>query len=348
MSKTVLVTPKLTTDSASYWAMFYCAILKTILYQKNLTYRLKGSSLQSYRGELTNPANFFRSMKANIRNHGFEYLMIDFLRSSDGKELRDKLLNRLLERFGVHDFEHKFMNVFKLGDDSTLYDEISKYDDPNVKVLVPGNKVQEFKRTKPLITGFTYPVSNIAQNFPWADLLIMVSDGRSHTYGFVGEVEGHHGEKLLQSSYWLKKEGIKSRHTTFALGASDRKARIDDVIVKENVVLTSDDSGREIVHFSNSNEFIKSFSHTLNNVELCLDGHYSNIEIIDESHKKIVSIIADGWAKDLPDVIQDLERFIKYDVYIDEYSYQSDEQTGTIFKPSPIVQNNQFHLHRIR
>ncbi|EIE1286461.1 hypothetical protein ACIX9V_004382 [Vibrio vulnificus] len=347
MSKTVLVTPKFITDSASYWAMFYCAILKTILYQKNLTYNLKGSSLQSYRGELKHPANFFNAMKGSIRNHGFEYLMIDFLRSNDGKDLRDILIGRLLERFGVHDFEYNFMNVFKLGEDSTLYDEIVEYDDPDVKVLVPGS-VQAFTRAKKILTGFTYPVSNIARSFPSADLLIMVSDGKSHTYGFVGEVEGHHGEKLLQSTYWKKDDGIKGRYTTFALGASDRKI-IDGIKVKQNVVLHSDVSGREIVNFSNANEFIKAFHHAINNITLCLSGHYSNLDGLDDSHRKIVNIIADGWNKNLPDVVKDLERYIQYDVSIDEYSYQSDsnEHTGTVFKPSPIIQNNQFHLHRI-
>lgn len=328
--------------------MFYCAILKTILYQKNLTYKLEGDTLLSYRGQLKNPANFFNDMKGNVRNHGFEYLMIDFLRSNDGKDLRDILINRLLERFGIHDFEYKFMNVFKLGEDSTLYDEIVEYKDPDVKVLAP-REVQTFHRAKKILTGFTYPVSNIAKSFPFADLLIMVSDGKSHTYGFVGEVEGHHGEKLLQSTYWKKNNGIKGRYTTFALGASDRKI-IDGIKVKENVVLYSDESDREIVNFSNANEFIKSFHHAINNITLCLSGHYSNLGGLDDSHKKIVSIIADGWSKNLPDVIQDLERYIQYDVNINEYSYQSDndEGSGTVFKPSPIIQNNQFHLHRIK
>lgn len=346
MSKTVFVTPKSLNDSASYWAMFYCAILKTILYQKNLPYALKGSSLQSYRGELEHPSNFFNSMKASVRNHAFEYLMMDFLRSNDGKGIRAKLIDELLARFGIHGFKYKLINVFKLGGDSTLYAEISDYDNPKVTVFVPNSTV-EFEADKEhndLI--FIFPVDQIATKFRYSDLLIMISDGE-RTFGFVGEVEGLHGEKLFQPAYWNQKEGIKSKFTSFALGASDRK-KVSDVIAKENVVLTTDESGRVIINFSNRNEFIKSYDQALNNIELCLDGHYKKINSTDESHEKIIKIITSGWKKSIPDVISNLEELIDYDVDIDEFSYQDyDEHNEIVYKPSPIVQLNKFHLHKI-
>ncbi len=303
------------------------------------------STLQNYRGTLKHPANFFHSMKANVFNHGFEYLMIDYLRSRDGSEARDKLVLSLLNQYKIQDFEYKYLNIFKLGDDSTLHDEISKYEDPDVKVLAP-MKDQDFFRRKPWLVGHTRPVSNIAETFRYSDLLIMVSDGRNHTYGFIGEVEGHHGENLFRGTYWSNKDGIKGRYTTFALGASDRKKKIDGFVVKENIILTQDSDERWILHFSNANAFMKSFKSAINNLELCLGGHFSNIGSLDESHQKILNIIEDEWNGNVYDLIKKLESLVDYDVDINEYSYQMDENSEIIYKPSPIALNS-FYLHRL-
>ncbi len=347
MTKTVLIKPKMADSGASYWSMFYCAILKTIVYQKNLQFRFDNPSLQSYRGTLKHPANFFNQMKANINNHGFEYLMIDYIRSKDGVEARNSLVSGLLQQYGIHDFEYKFLNVFKLGDDSSLHEEILKFDDPDIKVLAPIRQ-QTFRRGKVHLAGQTRPISNVAESFLHSDLLIMVSDGRNHTYGFVGEVEGHHGENLFRDSYWTSNNGIKGLYTSFALGASDRKKSIDDITIKENIVLTSDNEGRKILHFSNSNPFMKSFRLAINNIDLCLAGHFSNIGGLDESHQKIINIIKDDWGNNVQKLISTLEKLIDYDVNIEEFSYQSDDgNNGTIYKPSPLVLQNSFYLHRL-
>ncbi|EHA16189.1 hypothetical protein [Halomonas sp. HAL1] len=347
MYRTIFIKPKLIDSGESYWAMFYCSILKTIAYQKNLEYRLKTSSLQEYRGTLNYPANFFNKMKNNIRNHGFEYLMIDYLRSVDGIDARDKLVSELLFQYGIHDFEYTHLNIFKLGEDSSLYRMIEQFDDPDVKILTPLEHHAFSRMGRILCNGQTRPVSKVAESFLHSDLLIMVSDGKNHTYGFVGEVEGHHGEQLFRSSYYEKNGGIKGRYTTFAIGASDRK-KFDDVVIKDNIVLAKDEKGRLILHFSNSNAFFKSFKHAINNMELCLSGHFSNVEGLDDSHNKILSIVESGWEKNVQDLIYNLEKIIEYDIDLNEYSYQTDSDEGdVIWKPSPIAIANQYYLHKL-
>ncbi|HFQ4858679.1 TPA: hypothetical protein ACGUPG_004535 [Vibrio vulnificus] len=342
VSKTILIKPKFTNDASSYWAMFYCAILKTLVYQQNLKYRFKSNSLQSYRGVLEHPANFLNQMRGNISNHGLEYLMIDFLRSVDGVDVTKELVSNLLRKHGVTDFEYQYLNVFKLGDDSTLHSTIEQYEDPNVKVFTP-NKTMPFNRKK-IIQGFTYPLSNIARSFVYSDLLIMISDGKGHTYGFVGEVEGQHGENLFRSTYWDNRDGIKSRYTTFAIGASDKKRAVNKVPVKENITLTEDINGRFILHFSNAHHFIKGFKHAIKNVELCLGGHYNNIDGLDDSHRKVLNVVNDGWGSDKYEVIKNLESLIDYDVDIEHFYYENEDAK---FKPSAIALTNQFHLHKI-
>jgi hypothetical protein len=348
MSKTILIKPKIVNSGASYWAMFYCSILKTIAYQKNIAYPLKSLSLQSYRGVLEHPANFFHKMKANIENHGFEYLMIDYLRSKDGRDVRDHLVDSLLSRHGISDFEFEYLNVFKLGDDSVLHQEISKYEDPDVKVITPVKNHGVDRNGNIRLSVQTRPASKIAESFLHSDLFIMVSDGKNHTYGFVGEVEGHHGEKLFRESYYAGNSGIKGLYTTFAIGASDRKRAIDGTAVKGNIIINEDDRGRLIIHFSNSNSFVKSFLYAIGNMELCLDGHFSNIKGLDDSHQSVIDIIKSGWGENIFSLIGELEDYIEYDVNVGEYEYQTDDgDDGFIYKPSPVVLNGKFHLHKI-
>lgn len=149
-TKTILIKPKITDDASSYWAMFYCSILKTLVYQKNIKFPFKGKTLQGYKGTLHHPANFLNQMKGNIANHGLEYLMIDFLRSKDGCDVTKVLIDNLLAKQDITDFEYKYFNVFKLGEDSHLYSVIEQYDDPNVKVFSPSeplifNRKKSFK-----------------------------------------------------------------------------------------------------------------------------------------------------------------------------------------------------------
>lgn len=352
MTNTFLIKPRLTDSAKSYWAMFYCSIMKTLINQKNIPYQLNQDSLRSYRGELRNPANFFNQIKSAIKNHGFEYLMTDFLRSEDGRDTLNNLLNSLLTTYGINDFEYQYMNVFKIGEDSALHQVIEKYEDPDAQVFFPDGNIF-FNRKKTIIQTLTYPLSKLSKTFINCDLLIMISDGKNHTYGFVGEVEGGHGEELFRKNYWDKNNKIKSKYTSFAIGSSDRKKVLNGVQPKGSVVLHKDEGNRWILHFSNSNQFIKDFTRTINNIDMLLGGHSHNIDMdaLDDSHRDIINIITEKWATNIRHLIDELEKFIEYSISKKElYSQHDDEESegGTIFKPSLITLDDRFYLHKIR
>ncbi|MBS4430485.1 hypothetical protein E2566_08205 [Pectobacterium punjabense] len=340
MKDTIIVKPRVINEAISYWAMFYCAVLKTIYNQKNLKFNFDNGSLESYRGKLKHPSNFFNQMKSAVSNHGFEYLMIDYLRSIDGIDITKKLLDRLLNKRGITNFEYLFMNIYKVGSDSKLQDIIEKYDDISVKIFVPHNNYKAF--TKKNEAGFTYNIGNIGKTFIHSDLLMLISDGKKHTYGFVGEVEGLHGENLFTPKYWA---GTKAKYSSFAIGASERKKKIEDIEVKNNILISEDFEGREILHFSNANQFVKDFKLALSNIELCLNGHFSNISHSDESHAKIFKFISDGWSKPLNETIIKLESFIGYSFSSDVTYNQSSE--NSIFKPSIIYSLSEFPLYQL-
>lgn len=350
MTDTILIKPKLVNSATSYWAMFYYAILKTVANQKNIKYPLTQASLESYRGVLKHPANFFHQMRSGLKNHGFEYLMIDFLRSQDGSEIFDQLTNSLLQENGISDFDVKFLNIFKLGSDSLVSNRISGYQNPDVKIFLPGRTESVFARKKAGLS-ISYSAENISAAFSFCDLFIMVSDGEKHTYGFVGEVEGQHGERLFRDDYWGKKDGLKSKFATFALGASDRKKNIETVSPKGNIVLHRDVGGRWIVHFSDSLEFVKDFTHAISNLELCLGGHSSNIRITDKAHENVLALITKNWGVDKEIVFSQLEQLIDYSVDTHTFYYQNNLEEISMagdanYSPSLIVLEDEFFLHK--
>lgn len=350
MTDTILIKPKLVNSATSYWAMFYYAILKTVANQKNIKYPLIQPSLESYRGVLKHPANFFHQMRSSLRNHGFEYLMIDFLRSQDGSEIFAQLTSSLLQENGINDFDIKLLNIFKLGSDSLVSKRISGYKNPDVKIFLPGRTESVFERKKAGLS-ISYSSGNISAAFGFCDLFIMVSDGAKHTYGFVGEVEGQHGERLFREDYWGGKNGLKSKFATFALGASDRKKNIEAVSPKGNIVLHRDASGRWVVHFSDSSEFIKDFTHAISNLELCLGGHSSNIRITDKSHESVLALITKNWGVDKEIVFSHLEQLIDYSVDTHMFYYQNDIEDLNMaehatYSPSLIALEDEFFLHK--
>ena len=55
----------------------------------------------------------------------------------------------------------------------------------------------------------------------YSDLFIIISNGEE-TIGFVGEVEGNHGEELFTKSYFEKNK-MKDKHCVFGVSVSDKK-----------------------------------------------------------------------------------------------------------------------------
>ena len=112
---------KIITDTACYWAAFYCSVLKTIRYQTNLNYYWgSSSSLRDYKGELRENG-FFNKMKNTVRNHAFEYVMVDFLKTTSGIKYFKELCTNVLSDYGISGFKISLMNIFKVGKDSEIF-----------------------------------------------------------------------------------------------------------------------------------------------------------------------------------------------------------------------------------
>jgi len=325
-------------DTTSYWAAFYCSILKTIRYQKNLTHGWGSSiSLQDYKGELRE-SGFFKGMKNTVLNHAFEYVMVDFLKTNQGISYFKELCQNILSDYNISGFDISLMNIFKVGTDSEIFNANQNYNSTAVLMLLPNGI-----KAKPnsVIKGYT-----IESTLKYSDLFIVISNGEE-TIGFVGEVEGNHGEDLYLESYYQKNK-MKDKHCTFGVSVSDKKTHAD-ISIKENITLNKSEAvGRWILNFSKSNYYIKDYHHAIENLQNLIEGHLGYMDAIgDIGHSKILNIIKLSWKKDILDLISQLEDLVDFVFSGNNYHYQETIDGKIVFRPSPLALPGQIPLYSI-
>lgn len=338
---------KIVTDTTSYWAAFYCSALKTLRYQKNLPYGWgKNRSLQEYKGELR-ISSFFTKMKDTVNNHAFEYVMVDFLKTNDGLKYFKELCGSVLNDYGINGFEISFMNIFKVGTDSEIFDARQNYEKNKLMMLLP-NGIKAMPESRIEIPNGDGRRYRLGDTLKYSDLFIIISDGQE-TIGFVGEVEGNHGEDLYRKSYFFKNKN-KNLHCVFGVSVTD-KIKHAGISIKENITLNrSEDVDRWILNFSKSNDFIKDYNSSIENLKNLIEGHFGYIdhEVKDAGHIKVLKIIKDAWGENIFDLISSLEVFVDYVAPASNFHYQEETLDGkVIYRPSTLLLADQLPLYSI-
>lgn len=333
MDKTTIIIPKrdIVDNDKSYWAIFFCSILKAIRYQKNLGSNWGGAkSLKEYKGELR-LNNFFSNMKNTIKNHAFEYVMVDFLKTNSGIDAFKLLCDSILKSYGVNDFYIRYMNVFKVGTDSEVYRARVEYSKTELTMLLPKGVMAKPKTIISDINGCT-----LTETLNYSDLFIVISDGKD-TFGFVGEVEGNNGEDLFSKSYF-NRNARKDKYCSFGIAASDKKKHGDNLI-KGNVSLNMDEViGRWILNFSKSSDYVTDYYSSIEAVQSLIEGHFSYMDSMPGGGRRdIVEIIKNNWSSDINELMHTLESFIDYAMPIDNFHYQEIYNGKVSFRPSSLI-----------
>ncbi|MFI8645609.1 hypothetical protein ACIGJK_12550 [Pseudomonas iridis] len=214
----------------------------------------------------------------------------------------------------------------------------NNYQKTRVLMLLPRG-VKAYPTTKNL--GMT-----LDETLKNSDLFILISNDEE-TIGFVGEVEGNHGEQLFLPAYYNDKP-MKDKYCTFGVGVSGKTKHGDEQIKGEISLNLSEAVGRWILHFSKSDSFAKDYRQAVRNVQGLVDGHYGYLDDIeDPSHQKILNMIKSGWDKNILELISTLEAFVDYVVPVNNYYYQEIVGEKILYRPSPLVMPDQLPLYSI-
>lgn len=332
------------TSKKSYWSMFYYAIISTIRQQKTLTtpWDDKLKSLQSYKGQLID-SSFFSNMIGSIKNHGFEYLMVEFLRTEEGWWAFEDLCESILEDHDICKFDIKYYNITKTGTDYFYHANQLKHNTQNVNFLLPGkNTVKQPLIITPSNRSSEDIYTKMIKN---SDIYIEVSDGYER-FSFVGEVEGNNGNKMLRPEFF---KGIKGLYSTFGICASDR-TRYSSVSIDEPVkVLWTPNEEHWILHFKKSDEFYLDYITAAENMRKLVNGHHSNLmkELRkDPDHLSVLQTIISNWQSNVTDLLNLLIESISYiNDAKEKYNLNILPDDSIAFTPSQLIMStgNQYY-----
>ena len=184
-------------NDKSYWASHFYAVIAFLHYHRTwefttTTYpQYPTWTLESLRGRL--PHNFFHFQKVNIQNWGFQYFLSVFLNYKMSSNTVYELIQNLsklyneesLTQFLTQHVDYKF---FVSGADSVLSEGL----------------LNEFTQVFPHKIKGNHPNINLLAQY--SDLCLIID--LPIPYGrlaIFGEVEGNHGHKPSNKSYWIKK-----------------------------------------------------------------------------------------------------------------------------------------------
>lgn len=274
----------------SYWANHFYSVLSCINSHKNLRYSPR--QLQSYplwalndmRGFL--PLNFFETIQDYLYNWGFQYFLSVFLNQKASFNIVSELISRLSNIYGVN-FSPSLQEFSFLisGQDSSLNENLQDY----FTDVFPSELRSVKANTKKLIDE--------------SDLcLILKNPETTSKVAIFGEVEGVHGNKLRNKSYWEHKQDF----CVFSFGVVNG---IGKQCFVENINVNGID--RVCFHFEQKNSVVQDFHFTLDHIrDLFLHGPSSRLYTRNEEFDFFINLIKSHWFKPAEELLQEISRFI--------------------------------------
>lgn len=274
----------------SYWANHFYAVIQCLDSHKRLKYSPRRIdhfphwSLNDLRGYF--PLNFFDSLQDYLRNWGFQYFLVSFLNQKVSSDIVTEVIRRLGELYNI-----RF---------STELTEYSFHISGNDSALSFGLK-NNFSEVFPLQIGANKPdTDKVIDN---SDICLILNNPNTNTkVGIFGEVEGVHGNKLRNQSFWNR----KSDFCVFNVGIVDgktKKCRIDNVLFNgsDKVNLYFEKEHFVVIDFYNTLDLFK---------QLFMSGPSFNLSSKDEEYDYFINLLKDYWFKPASELLENLSKFI--------------------------------------
>ena len=280
-------------NSLSYWSMHFIAVLECLANHRTLEYssqKLYGYpifSLAKMKGYY--PNSFFDRMAVFIQNWGMQYFIVHFLNHKFGLDIVDKIKENLDDLFNIKNYkDYDGFEFYISGFDSELGKNIcEKYNEiyPNNFDLTPEEKLY------------------LERNSDFC--LVLKNTIKDKSIGIFGELEGNHGEKLFQDSFWER----KSNFCVIGIGAIDGKNK---GYYLERYLYRSLYPKLNIL-FEKSNYIINDFYRVINEFQIIFyqGSQYKNFHP-DASFRFLIDKIIQSWDFPVGSILNEL------------YSYKSD------------------------
>ena len=282
------LSPILITNQKSYWATHFYSILKCIDSHKNLSHSPRKFkefpfwSLSLMRGNL--PTNFFDQVECYIKNWGVQYFFVSLFNQKIGGHIIIELIERLEDLYRM--CFNKDLDTFSLyvsGNDSQLSHKLSS----------AFTDVFPYRKMK----------GNVSDLIGYSDICLVLDNTLTgSSVAIFGEVEGNHGNKFRNESYW----GKKHEFCVFGVGVVDGSQKL--IYFEES---HHKEIPRVYLMFERSHFFIRDFLEVLTCLKfLFLHGPLMKYRCPDDEFGFFLQEIKKRWSDPIDQIFHFLEMFI--------------------------------------
>lgn len=296
-------------NQKKYWATHFYSIIQSMRFHINLKYPgryfdklgnpdwslaiLKGSAEQ----------NFFSGLIDYLNNWGLQYFLVNFLNSERASPLADDIIERIKNIYGVEKqhwlTERKF---YMSGSDSALSQGL----DLVFGRVFPQKLLNEIPDKKKIIRN--------------SDICLVLSEPNNpgERVGIFGEIEGVHGYKLSQASYYDNSK----YYSIFSIGVYTEKG---SGLFVEN--LTFNGVTRIVYRFQADHHVVDDFKYAISWFHnLLLNSPRGRTKTRDDDLNFLLKMLEDHWHVPISQVLQLLEQF-----------FDSDDTVSSFTGISPII-----------
>lgn len=234
-----VVKPNVVSYDFDYWSMHVAAALEVLHDHPGLEITPKGLlgedwetwSLADYRG--TAALHALARMQGHIQNWGSQYLLADLL--NRGKYgMRDVLLEAIEDITGIE----------WISQPDTFECRVSGKDSRSGRAFLQSCDAR-------IVGDRRRKVSTSADAVGYADLCMLVEPFEGDVLAVFGEIEGNHGRRLLNSSYW----NTKSEYALFGIGINTNRTS------EASLEVVDTHAGRKVVIILGTEENVISDFH---------------------------------------------------------------------------------------
>lgn len=296
-------------NQKKYLATHFYSIIQCLRFHINLKYPGKffdklGNpdwTLAILRGEARQ--NFFSDLKDYLNNWGLQYFIVNFLNSERGAPLADDLIERIKNIYDVENphwlTDRKF---FMSGSDSALSNGL------NLRFgrVFPEKLLNETPNKRKIISH--------------SDICLVLSDPTDFTerVGIFGEIEGVHGYKLSQASYYDNSK----YYSIFSIGVYTEKGC---GLFAEN--FTSNGVTRVVYKFQADHHVVDDFQYVVSWFHnLFFHSPRERTRNRDDDLNFLLNMLEDNWHTPISQVLHMLQQF-----------FDSDDTVNSFVGVSPII-----------
>lgn len=294
-----IISPSLSTNLNSYWAMHFCAVLESLYQQKTIEFGFQREYMTEVFPSIENlisksGPSFFIKIKNSLQNFGLQTFLAHFLLSKEGEPITKLIINEVLaERKMNVDIEKFKYGIFISAKDFASSEQFITNYNPTL-ITHPGVRFSEAWKS-----------------ISYADICILLKSDEE-SIGILGEIEGNRAHLLSRESFWKRKNGA---YFSFGIGVRQRVHHPNMYQEPPSLTYKWEKVGNQnflIIEMSSDYYVVNDFYSAIGTIETLFTMGKNQRLALNFEVQNIVRLIRDSWEDNILDLLTKLRALIFY------------------------------------